>query len=115
MRKTDPFVAVAITGAMEVSARLFPAGAFAAQLPTDGMAKLVIASLRKKPSTVSHAPKLTLIVVVMASAFPQASTTASWLVDGSGACSTRAHSGRETPVGSAMTDLLCMRAARACK
>ncbi len=71
---TFPSAFVAMTGAIAVSGRFEPAGAFVEQPPSVASAKFVMASFRKKPSTVSHDPKLTLIVVVIAKAFPEAST-----------------------------------------
>jgi hypothetical protein len=55
---------------MAVSGRLLAAGALAEQPPSDNAVKFVIASFRKKPPNVAHAPKFTLIVVVIESALP---------------------------------------------
>src|SRR5690349_21032047 len=88
-----------ITGAIAVAGRLPPAGPFAGQPPSAGRAKFVSASFRTNPPTVTHAPKLTLTVVVTASASPAASTAANALVDGAGARSVPAQAGRRTPGG----------------
>ena len=59
-----------------------------------GGEKFVIASFRINPPVVIYAPKLTVIVVVIASALSERSTIETSLVDGAGAC---AHAGREAP------------------
>jgi hypothetical protein len=80
-----------MTGTIEVSGLLLPSGRLAAHRLSEGIVKFVMALLRKNPRTGSHAPKLTLIVVVMDNAAPHLSTIAIWVVEGEGERAPLAH------------------------